>query len=173
MGGSLTANSGAARLRDGYPILYAGEQGRVAHECIIDCRGFQAEAGITVEDIAKRLQDFGYHAPTMSWPVAGTLMIEPTEREGKAELDRFCDAMLAIRAEVAAVAEGRMDRADNPLKNAPHTAAECMAEEWRHPYPRSQAAYPLPWERRVDNAYGDRNLVCTCAPLEEYAQAAE
>jgi glycine dehydrogenase len=154
----------------------------VAHECIIDCRGFQAEAGVMVEDIAKRLMDFGFHAPTMSWPVAGTLMIEPTESESKAELDRFCDAMIAIRAEIAAIAAGTLDRKDNPLKNAPHTAREAMAAAWAHPYAREQAAYPLPfvaaakyWPpvKRVDNVYGDRNLVCTCAPVEEYAKAAE
>lgn len=178
----LNANYMAARLRDAYPVLYTGQNGRVAHECIIDCRGFQAEAGVMVEDIAKRLQDYGFHAPTMSWPVAGTLMIEPTESEPKAELDRFCDAMLAIRAEIAAVAQGRWDRADNPLKNAPHTAAEVMAETWQHSYSRTEAAFPLPWVRaakywppvkRVDNVYGDRNLVCTCAPLDSYALAAE
>jgi glycine dehydrogenase len=135
-----------------------------------------------VEDIAKRLQDFGYHAPTMSWPVAGTLMIEPTESECQPELDRFCDAMIAIRGEIAAIAAGKLDRTDNPLKNAPHTAAEVMAEVWPHGYSRQQAAFPLPfvgrakyWPpvKRVDNVYGDRNLVCTCAPLEAYAQAAE
>jgi glycine dehydrogenase len=154
----------------------------VAHECIIDCRGFQAEASVMVEDIAKRLADFGFHAPTMSWPVAGTLMIEPTESESKAEIDRFCEAMIAIRGEIAAIAAGRLDRADNPLKNAPHTAAEVMSSEWRHGYSREQAAFPAAFVReakywppvkRVDNVYGDRNLVCTCAPLEAYAQAAE
>ena len=178
----LNANYIAARLRDAYPVLYAGQGGRVAHECIIDCRGFQAEAGIMVEDIAKRLQDYGFHAPTMSWPVAGTLMIEPTESEPLAELDRFCEAMLAIRAEIAAIGHGQADRADNVLKNAPHTAAEVTAETWHHAYTRSEAAFPLPWVRgqkywppvkRVDNVYGDRNLVCTCAPLEAYAMAAE
>jgi glycine dehydrogenase len=178
----LNANYVAARLGAAYPVLYVGQGGRVAHECIIDCRGFQAEAGVMVEDIAKRLQDYGFHAPTMSWPVAGTLMIEPTESEPKAEIDRFCEAMLAIRAEIAAVGEGRLDRADNPLKNAPHTAAELTAETWQHAYTRAQAAFPLPWVRaakywppvkRVDNVYGDRNLVCTCAPLEAYAMAAE
>jgi glycine cleavage system P protein (glycine dehydrogenase) len=178
----LSANYIAHRLRDSYPILYAGPGGMVAHECIIDCRGFAAEAGVQVEDIAKRLQDFGYHAPTMSWPVAGTLMIEPTESESKAELDRFCDAMIAIRAEIAAIAAGKLDRADNPLKHAPHTAQEVMADVWTHAYSRTQAAFPLPWVaaakywppvKRVDNVYGDRNLVCTCAPLEAYAQAAE
>ncbi len=178
----LNANYIATRLRGHYPILYTGVSGMVAHECIIDCRGFQAEAGVMVEDIAKRLQDYGYHAPTMSWPVAGTLMIEPTESESKAELDRFCEAMIAIRAEITAIAEGRMDAADNPLKHAPHTAAEATAESWPHAYSRVQAVFPLPWVaaskywppvKRVDNVYGDRNLVCTCAPLEAYAQAAE
>jgi glycine dehydrogenase len=178
----LNANYIAARLRPHYPILYTGTGGMVAHECIIDCRGFQAEAGVMVEDIAKRLQDYGYHAPTMSWPVAGTLMIEPTESESLAELDRFCDAMIAIRAEIASVAAGTLDREDNPLKHAPHTAREVMADTWTHTYTREQAAFPLPfvatakyWPpvKRVDNVYGDRNLICTCAPLEEYARAAE
>ena len=178
----LNANYVAGRLRGSYPVLYAGPDGMVAHECIIDCRGFAEEAGVQVEDIAKRLQDYGYHAPTMSWPVAGTLMIEPTESESKAELDRFCEAMIAIRAEIAAVAAGRLDKMDNPLKNAPHTAREVMADVWTHAYTREQAAYPLAWigaakywppVKRVDNVYGDRNLVCTCAPLEEYAQAAD
>ena len=178
----LNANYMAARLGGAFPVLYAGQGGRVAHECIIDCRGFQIEAGVTVEDIAKRLQDYGFHAPTMSWPVSGTLMIEPTESEPVAELDRFCEAMLAIRAEIAAIAEGVADRADNPLKNAPHTAGEVMADTWPHGYSRTEAAFPLPWVRaakywppvkRVDNVYGDRNLVCTCAPMEAYAIAAE
>jgi len=178
----LNANYIATRLKPHFPILYTAASGRVAHECIIDCRGFQAEANVLVEDIAKRLQDYGYHAPTMSWPVSGTLMIEPTESETKAELDRFCDAMIQIRAEIAAIAKGQLDATDNPLKNAPHTAAEVMAESWPHPYPRAQAAFPLPWVatskywppvKRVDNVYGDRNLICTCAPLEAYAQAAE
>jgi glycine dehydrogenase len=176
----LNANYVARRLEPYYPVLYKGRTGLVAHECIIDCRGFQASAGVTVEDVAKRLQDFGYHAPTMSWPVAGTLMIEPTESESKAELDRFCEAMIAIREEVRAVEEGRLPRDDNPLKNAPHTAEEVTAEGWPHPYTRQQAALPLAWVaaakywppvKRVDNAHGDRNLVCTCAPLEAYAEA--
>jgi len=176
----LNANYMAARLRDHFPILYRGGQGMVAHECILDCRGFQQGGGVMVEDIAKRLQDYGFHAPTMSWPVSGTLMVEPTESETKAELDRFVDAMISIRAEIRAVEQGRMDRADNPLKNAPHTAAEVTGTDWTHPYTREQAAFPLPWIRaakywppvkRVDNVYGDRNLVCTCAPLEDYAAA--
>ena len=178
----LNANYIATRLKPHYPILYTGTSGMVAHECIIDCRGFQAESGVMVEDIAKRLQDYGYHAPTMSWPVTGTLMIEPTESESKAELDRFCDAMIDIRADITSIGKGQMDATDNPLKNAPHTAAEVMAEVWTHGYSRSQAAFPLPgiaaskyWPpvKRVDNVYGDRNLICTCAPLEAYAQAAE
>jgi glycine dehydrogenase len=178
----LNANYIAARLRDHFPVLYTGANGYVAHECILDCRAFAADAGIQVEDIAKRLQDFGLHAPTMSWPVPGTLMVEPTESEPRAELDRFCNAMIAIRAEIAAIADGRADRADNPLRHAPHTATEVTAALWRHPYPREQAAFPLPgiaaakyWPpvKRVDNVYGDRNLVCTCAPVAAYAEAAE
>jgi glycine dehydrogenase len=177
----LNANYIAERLRRAYPALYTGPGGTVAHECIVDCRGFQSEAAVMVEDIAKRLADFGFHAPTMSWPVAGTLMIEPTESESKAELDRFCEAMLSIRAEIAAIAAGQLDRVDNPLKHAPHTAREVMAQTWTHGYSREQAAFPLPWVaaakywppvKRVDNAYGDRNLVCTCAPLEAYPDAA-
>ena len=178
----LNANYIAARLREHFPILYTDAAGLVAHECILDCRGFQAQACVGVEDIAKRLQDFGFHAPTMSWPVAGTLMVEPTESEGQAEIDRFCDAMIAIREEIAAIGAGRLDRADNPLKNAPHTLAEVAGSDWAHPYSREAAAFPLAWVRgakywppvkRVDNVYGDRNLHCTCAPLESYAQAAE
>lgn len=175
----LNANYMAKRLEGHYPVLYRGMNGMVAHECILDCRGFQQGGGVLVEDIAKRLQDYGFHAPTMSWPVAGTLMVEPTESEPKAELDRFVEAMIAIRAEIRAVEQGRMDKADNPLKNAPHTAEEIAAAEWTHPYTREQAAFPLPFVKghkywppvkRVDNVYGDRNLVCTCAPLEDYAQ---
>ncbi len=178
----LNANYIATRLQGAYPILYRGEHGRVAHECIVDCRGFAANSGVQVEDIAKRLADYGFHAPTMSWPVAGTLMIEPTESEDKAELDRFCDAMLSIAGEIALVAAGRLPKDDNPLKNAPHTAAEVMAEAWAHAYSRQVAAFPLPYVavqkywppvKRVDNVYGDRNLVCSCAPLEAYLEAAE
>ena len=178
----LNANYIAKRLEGAYPILYRGEQGRVAHECIVDCRGFAADSGVQVEDIAKRLADYGFHAPTMSWPVAGTLMIEPTESEDKAELDRFCEAMLSIAAEIALIAAGGLPKDDNPLKNAPHTAAEVMGEDWSHVYSRKVAAFPLPflaaqkyWPsvKRVDNVYGDRNLVCSCAPLEAYQDAAE
>ena len=178
----LSANYIAARLRPHYKVLFTGAGGLVAHECIIDCRPFQASAGVTVEDIAKRLQDYGFHAPTMSWPVPGTLMIEPTESEPREELDRFCDAMLAIAGEIAAIAEGSADPADNVLKGAPHTEASLLADSWPHAYSRAQAAYPLPFVRgrkywppvaRVDNTYGDRNLVCTCPSIESYAEAAE
>jgi len=174
----LNANYIATRLGDHFPILYRGSHGMVAHECILDCRGFQQGGGVLVEDIAKRLQDYGFHAPTMSWPVSGTLMVEPTESEPKAEMDRFIDAMISIRAEIRSVEQGRADRADNVLKNAPHTATEVLSNDWSHPYTREQAAFPLPFVRaakywppvkRVDNVYGDRNLICTCAPLEEYA----
>jgi glycine dehydrogenase len=178
----LNANYVAARLAPHYPILYRGAERMVAHECIIDCRGFAASSGVQVEDIAKRLQDYGFHAPTMSWPVAGTLMIEPTESESKAEIDRFCDAMISIAAEISAIAAGLLPKDDNPLKNAPHTAAEVMATSWTHPYSREQAAFPLPfvalskyWPpvKRVDNVYGDRNLICSCEPPQSYAEAAE
>jgi glycine dehydrogenase len=173
----LNANYIAHRLAPHYPVLYTGQNGRVAHELILDCRGFKKTAGIEGEDVAKRLMDYSFHAPTMSFPVPGTLMIEPTESESKAELDRFCEAMISIRAEIAAIESGAMDRANNVLKNAPHTAAEIAASEWNHPYSREQAVYPAPWLRvnkywppvaRIDNAYGDRNLVCTCPPLEDY-----
>ncbi|MGH8674790.1 MAG: glycine dehydrogenase (aminomethyl-transferring), partial [Burkholderiales bacterium] len=156
--------------------LYTGPGGMVAHECIIDLRPLKDSAGVLVDDVAKRLMDFGFHAPTMSFPVAGTLMIEPTESESKGEIDRFCEAMIAIRGEIRAVEEGTLPRGDNPLKNAPHTAATLLASDWKHPYSREQAAYPLPWVRankywppvgRVDHVYGDRNVFCTCPPLME------
>jgi glycine dehydrogenase len=171
----LNANYIARRLAAHYPVLYAGPGGLVAHECILDLRPLKERSGIQVEDVAKRLIDYGFHAPTMSFPVAGTLMVEPTESESKAELDRFCDAMIAIREEIRAVEEGRMDREDNPLRNAPHTAAQVAADEWRHGYSRSEAAYPLESLRaakywcpvgRADNVYGDRNLFCSCVPVE-------
>lgn len=177
----LNANYIAARLKGAYDVLYTSASGRVAHECIIDTRPLQASAGVTVDDVAKRLIDCGFHAPTMSWPVAGTLMIEPTESETKAEIDRFCEAMLAIREEARDIEEGRMDKANNPLKNAPHTV-EDLVGEWTRPYSRDQACYPPGafrvdkyWSsvNRVDNVYGDRNLVCTCPPMEAYAEAAE
>ena len=173
----LNANYLKARLEPYYPVLYARENGRVAHELIFDLRAFKA-AGIEEMDVAKRLMDYGFHAPTVSFPVAGTLMVEPTESEDKAELDRFCDAMIQIRAEIEAVASGRADRADNVLKNAPHTAEAVSATEWRHPYTREEAAYPLPFVRsqkfwppigRIDNPYGDRNLFCSCPPVEAFA----
>lgn len=170
----LSANYIAARLQPYFPVLYKGKNGRVAHECILDLREWKQRAGIEVEDVAKRLIDYGFHAPTMSWPVPGTLMVEPTESESRGELDRFCDAMIAIHGELAAVEEGRLDKQDNPLKNAPHTAECVMADDWTHPYSREVAAFPLPWlrtakfwpsVRRVDNVYGDRNLFCTCPPV--------
>lgn len=175
----LNANYIAKRLEAFFPILYTGKTGLVAHECIIDCRPLAAESGITVEDIAKRLMDYGYHAPTMSWPVTGTLMIEPTESESQAEMDRFCDAMVSIHGEIREIIEGKMDSQDNPLKNAPHTSGVLCADEWTHPYTREQAGFPLPYLRthkfwpavsRIDNVHGDRNLVCTCDAVEAYAQ---
>ncbi len=178
---TLNANYIAKRLVGAYEVLYIGTHGRVAHECIIDARPLMKSAGISVEDIAKRLIDCGFHPPTMSWPVAGTLMIEPTESETKGEIDRFCDAMLAIREEIRAIEEGRMDRADNPLKNAPHTVEDLIGP-WERPYSREAACFPAgafrvdkywPPVNRVDNAYGDRNLVCACPPVESYVKAAE
>ncbi|MEO6865887.1 MAG: aminomethyl-transferring glycine dehydrogenase [Gemmatimonadaceae bacterium] len=173
----LNANYMAKRLDSHYPVLYRGQNGTIAHECIIDTRVVKASSGVEVEDIAKRLMDYGFHAPTVSFPVAGTMMIEPTESESKAELDRFCDAMIAIREEIRAIETGESDRTDNVLKNAPHTLARVTADEWTHPYSRSQAAYPAPWVRgskfwpntaRIESAYGDRNLVCSCPPTDAY-----
>ncbi len=173
----LNANYMAKRLEGHYGILYTGKNGRVAHEFIIDGRPFKKSAGVEVEDIAKRLMDYGFHAPTMSWPVPGTLMIEPTESESKVELDRYCDALIGIREEIRAIEEGRADRESNVLKNAPHTARAVTADVWDRPYSREQAAFPAPWIRehkfwppvaRIDNAYGDRNLMCTCPPMETY-----
>jgi glycine dehydrogenase len=173
----LNANYIAKRLAPFYPILYTGNAGLVAHECIIDVRPLSEQSGVTVEDVAKRLMDYGFHAPTMSWPVGGTLMIEPTESESKAELDRFCDAMISIHGEISAIIRGELDATDNPLKNAPHPAETICANEWPHAYPREQAAYPLPYLRqhkfwpaigRIDNVHGDRNLVCTCDSVEAY-----
>jgi len=169
----LSANYLARRLDRQFPVLYTGRDGLVAHECILDLRPLTSQTGITAEDVAKRLIDYGFHAPTMSFPVAGTLMVEPTESEDLAELDRFCDAMIAIRQEIAKVAAGEFDARDNPLKNAPHTASMLLAADWAHPYPRETGAYPLPGDRRakywppvrrIDQAYGDRNLVCACPP---------
>ena len=175
----LNANYMAKRLEDHYPVLYLGEQGRCAHEFILDLRPFKKSAGIEAEDVAKRLMDYGFHAPTMSFPVAGTLMIEPTESESRAELDRFCDAMISIREEIRAIESGVMDREDNPLRHAPHTSAVVTADDWEHGYSRGQAAFPAPWVRehkfwpsvgRIDNAWGDRHLICTCPPLEAYEE---
>ena len=172
----LNANYIAKRLEGHFQVLYTGAKGRVAHECILDCRGFKTDSGIQAADIAKRLMDYGFHAPTMSWPVIGTLMVEPTESESKAEIDRFCDAMIAISGEIRAIASGEADAEDNVLRNAPHTAREVGGDEWSHPYPRSQAAWPAQGPRdhkywptvgRVDDAYGDRNLVCACPPWGE------
>jgi len=174
----LNANYIARRLEAHYPVIYRGRNGSVAHECIVDTRPYKASAGIEVEDIAKRLMDYGFHAPTVSFPVAGTLMIEPTESESKEELDRFCDAMIAIRDEIREIEEGRADRLDNPLKNAPHTLERVLSSDWDRPYTREKAAFPAPWTRlwkfwpavgRVESAFGDRNLVCACPPLESYA----
>jgi glycine dehydrogenase len=174
----LSANYIAHRLEEHYPVLYRGHNGTVAHECILDTRPLKAAAGVEVEDIAKRLMDYGFHAPTVSFPVAGTLMIEPTESEPKTELDRFCDAMIGIREEIREIELGILDRDDNPLKNAPHTAIAVTADEWNHPYGRERAAFPAPWSRdakfwpavaRVESAFGDRNLVCSCPPVEAFA----
>lgn len=177
----LNANYIAKRLEAAYPVLYKGRNGYVAHECIIDTRPLLESAGVTVDDVAKRLIDCGFHAPTMSWPVAGTLMIEPTESETKAELDRFCSAMLAIREETRAIEEGRLDRKNNPLKNAPHTVEDLIGA-WDRPYSREAGCFPpgafrvdkyWPPVNRVDNVHGDRHLVCSCPPLESYKGAAE
>jgi glycine dehydrogenase len=174
----LSANYIARRLSPHYPVLYSGSGGLIAHECILDLRPVKEASDVTVDDVAKRLMDYGFHAPTMSFPVAGTLMIEPTESESKGELDRFIDAMIAIRKEIGAIEDGHMDRANNPLKNAPHTAATLLAADWAHAYSREQAAYPVsalktskywPPVGRADNAYGDRNLFCSCVPVAEYA----
>jgi glycine dehydrogenase len=175
----VNANYMAARLKDHYDILYTGSNSTVAHEFILDVRKSQ-DVGVTIDDFAKRLMDFGFHAPTMSWPVSGTLMLEPTESESKEELDRFCDAMIQIRSEIAKVEQGDWSKDDNPLHNAPHTAKSLLASEWSHPYTREEAAYPLPYLRehkywpqvgRIDNAHGDRNLICTCPPMAEYCEA--
>jgi len=171
----LAANYIAARIGEAFPLLYSGEKGLVAHECLLDLRAITKQTGVTVEDVAKRLIDYGFHAPTMSFPVAGTLMVEPTESEDLAELDRFCDAMLAIRGEIADVAAGRVPLEESVLRNAPHTAATLVGE-WPWSYSRREAVFPAgevgkywPPVRRVDNAYGDRNLHCTCAPVDAYA----
>jgi glycine dehydrogenase len=173
----LNANYLAARLADSYPVLYTGERGRVAHECILDLRDITRSTGVTVDDVAKRLIDFGFHAPTMSFPVAGTLMVEPTESESRAELDRFVDAMVAIRAEIAQIERGEIARDDSALAAAPHTAEDLLVATWDRAYSREQAAYPVaslradkywPPVSRIDGGYGDRNLVCACPPPEAF-----
>jgi glycine dehydrogenase len=175
----LSANYVAARLNDSYPVLYSNHNGRVAHECIIDLRPLTKATGVTVDDVAKRLMDYGFHAPTMSFPVAGTLMIEPTESESLAEIERFCDAMIAIRREIDQVRDGVWPLAHSPLRMAPHTAEDLLGE-WDRPYPRELAAFPVPGLRaakyfppvsRIDAAHGDRNLICSCEPLEAFAQS--
>ena len=187
----LNANYMAHQLEEHFPVLYRGsvrngaagagsQRGTVAHECIVDTRFLRSSSGVEVEDIAKRLMDYGFHAPTVSFPVPGTLMIEPTESEPKAELDRFCEAMIAIREEAREIEFGMLDRVDNPLKKAPHTAAVVVADDWDRAYSRQRAAYPAPWllehkfwpaVSRVESAYGDRNLVCSCLPTDAYADA--
>ena len=174
----LNANYIAKRLDPFFPVLFKGKRGQVAHECILDLRPWKS-AGVEVEDVAKRLMDYGFHAPTVSWPVAGTMMVEPTESESKAELDRFCDAMIAIHGEIQEVVSGTADRANNVLKNAPHTAQQVISDHWNRPYSREKAAYPAQWTReskfwpavaRIDNVYGDRNLICSCPPMEAFAE---
>jgi glycine dehydrogenase len=173
----LSANYVAKRLEGHYDLLYAGQSGLIAHECIIDTRPFKQSAGVEVEDLAKRLMDYGFHAPTVSFPVPGTMMIEPTESESKEELDRFCNAMIAIREEIREVELGTADRERNVLTMSPHTLEDVIDDGWDRPYSREQAAFPTPDTRRsklwpavgrIDSAYGDRNLVCVCPPIEEY-----
>jgi glycine dehydrogenase len=175
----LNANYIKSRLEPYYKVLYTGKNGSVAHELIFDFRHFKASAGIEVEDVAKRLMDYGFHAPTVSFPVAGTLMVEPTESESKEELDRFCDAMILIKKEIEEIEQGIADKQDNVLKNAPHTDKSIAADDWKHPYSREKAAFPMqslltnkfwPAVRRINNAYGDRNLVCTCNPVSDYIE---
>ena len=175
----LNANYIADRLQSSFPVLYRGANGLVAHECIVDLRQLKATAGVEVEDVAKRLMDYGFHAPTVSFPVPGTMMIEPTESEGLDEIDRFCDAMISIRKEIADIEQGKADKENNLLKNAPHTADTLVADEWKFPYTRKQAVYPTSWVQeskfwpsvaRIDNAYGDRNLMCSCLPIDSYEE---
>jgi glycine dehydrogenase len=171
----------AKRLEPYYPILYRGKNGLSAHEFIVDMRHFKKTAGVEVIDVAKRLMDYGFHAPTVSFPVAGTMMIEPTESESKAELDRLCDALIAIHGELAAIERGELDPENNPVRNAPHTAHAATSSEWNHPYPREQAVFPAEWTRqhkywppvgRIDDVYGDRHLVCSCVGMEAYGDDA-
>jgi glycine dehydrogenase len=173
----LNANYLAAKLNKYFPVLYTGETGYVGHEMILDCRGFKQDTDIIETDIAKRLMDYGFHAPTLSFPVHGTLMVEPTESESKQELDKFIDSLLSIYSEIIEVKEGKADKLDNVLKNAPHTAHEVTSDSWNHKYNRQKAGYPLNWiienkfwpsVARIDDAFGDRNLVCSCVPIEAY-----
>ena len=173
----LNANYIAKQLEPYYPVLYTGKNGLVAHECIIDLRNFKKTAGIDVTDVAKRLMDYGFHAPTVSWPVPGTMMIEPTESESRAELDRFCSALISIREEIAEIENGNADKDDNVLKNAPHTVETVTQTDWNHAYSREKAVFPKPWVRqtkfwpsvaRINEVHGDRNLMCSCPPLTEY-----
>lgn len=173
----LSANYISSRLKEHYPTLYASAEGHVAHECILDVRPLKDATGVSAEDVAKRLMDYGFHAPTLSFPVPGTLMVEPTESETLAEIDRFIDAMIAIREEIRLIENGTWPQDNNPLKHAPHTAASVTADDWDHPYSRERAAFALPslkqqkyWPTvgRVDNVYGDRNLFCSCLPVEDY-----
>jgi len=177
----LNANYIAHKLKNDFPILYKGKNGNVAHECIIDIRKIKAETGITEEDIAKRLIDFGFHAPTMSWPVAGTMMIEPTESESLEEINKFCNTLKKIKEEIDKVKNGEYDKLDNPIKNAPHTHVELVSSNWSHKYTREEAAYPSEYLKsikywppvaRVDNVYGDKNLVCSCPSIDEYKDTA-
>jgi glycine dehydrogenase len=177
----LNANYMKYRLKKYYKILYTGKGGTCAHEFIVDLRPFKSQ-GIEAEDVAKRLMDYGFHAPTLSFPVPGTIMIEPTESESKAELDRFCDALISIYHEIKNITDGKSDKTSNPLKNAPHTLAVITADEWKYPYTRKEAAFPLPYLNdnkfwpsvsRVNNTYGDRNLICTCEPTESYMETAD
>ena len=178
----LNANYLAKKLKDHFPILYHGHSGYHAHEFIIDIRPIKRDSGISEEDIAKRLMDYGFHAPTMSWPVPGTMMIEPTESESKSELDKFCEAMISIKREIDDVTSGKLDPNDNPLKNAPHTAEHALSDEWNHPYSRSKACFPMDYQKehkywptvgRIDNAHGDRNLICTCPDINEYKDSSD
>ncbi|MFI5237434.1 MAG: glycine dehydrogenase (aminomethyl-transferring), partial [Ignavibacteriales bacterium] len=175
----VNANYMMAKLKNAYKVLYTGLKGKVGHELIFDMREFRQSCNIEVEDIAKRLMDYGFHAPTVSFPVPGTIMVEPTESESQAEIDRYCDALLSIREEIREIEEGKFNSEDNVLKNSPHTLASVISDKWKHSYNREKAAYPIsftrenkfwPSVRRVDNAYGDRNLVCSCLPIEDYIE---
>ena len=177
----LNANYIAYKLKNHFPILYKGKTGKVAHECIIDIRKIKSETGISEEDIAKRLIDFGFHAPTMSWPVYGAMMIEPTESESLSELNRFCDTLIKIKEEIEKIKSGEFDKSDNPIKNAPHTHVELASNDWKHKYSREEAAYPSEFLKtnkfwppvgRVDNVYGDKNLFCSCPSMDEFKENA-